>query len=96
MVFTLLMTPLLEEKNYLYKIKTSARQSIVAFYKFGTIGIGFDKEKDWNCNLPYTCSAEEIYKHIEHNKHPSAKKEDVVKAIERIQEAIKSRVNKLE
>lgn len=86
-----MMTPILSEDNFLYRVKTSCRQAIVGVHKFGTIGIGFNKESDWNCNLPYTCEAKEIYEHIKHNKHRSAKELDCIKAIKRIQEAIKTR-----
>lgn len=78
------MTPPISKNYWLYRIKLTKKQSILAFPKFGTIGIGFAREKDWNRNLPYTCGAEQIYKHIKYNKL-DAKKRDCVIAIESIQ-----------
>lgn len=42
--------------------------ALIAFPKFGTVGIGFEQEEDWNTNLPVSCDAVEIYDHIKHNK----------------------------
>jgi hypothetical protein len=48
-----------------------------------------EQEEDWNTNLPYTCDAEEIYSHIEHNKQDDTiSKEDCIKAIKMLQEVI--------
>jgi hypothetical protein len=65
---TILMTPDLNEDYWLFRIKLHREQSLVAFPKFNTIGIGFAVEKDWNTNLPYQCETREIYDHIKHNK----------------------------
>jgi hypothetical protein len=64
-------------------------QAVVAFPKFGLIAIGFQREKDWNTNLPSSLSAEEIYNHIKHNKTDTPKEEDCLGAIRMIQEHIK-------
>lgn len=85
---SLMMTPRLGEDYWAYRVVLSERQAIVGFPKFATIGIGFAVEEDWNTNLPYTCSADEIYKHIEHNKGDDAiTAEDCIAAIELIREA---------
>lgn len=62
-------TPPISESYWAYRVKLSNRQSVIGFPKFGTIGIGFAVEdEDWNTNLPYWCSVEEIFNHISHNK----------------------------
>lgn len=62
------------------------QQSQLAFPRFFTIGIGFAKEEDWNTNLPYSCSADEIYGHIKHNKlYKEITKEQCVEAISELQ-----------
>lgn len=83
-----LLTPAIEEDYWQYRVRLSDRQSIVGFPKFFTIGIGFAVEEDWNTNFPYTCTAEEIYDHIAHNKgDDSISREDCLAAIRMIQEA---------
>lgn len=65
----------------------------VAFPKFFTIGVGFQVEEDWNTNLPYTCDAEEIFNHIEHNRGDNTiSREACIEAIEVIQAAIRQMV----
>ena len=85
-----LLTPPIGEKYWAYKVALSEKQAIIGFPKFRTIGIGFQVGYyDWNTNLPYTCLAEEIYKHIIKNKgDKSIRKANCIKAIEMIQEAI--------
>lgn len=79
------MTPPINEDYWTYRVRVSARQSVVGFPKFGTVGIGFAVEDDWNTNLPYTCDADQIYEHIEHNKgDETITREDCVVAIEMI------------
>ena len=66
---SIMITPDIDENYWLFRVKVSENQAIVAFNKFNTIGIGFQIEaKDWNTNLPFLCSAEEIYEHIKVNK----------------------------
>jgi hypothetical protein len=63
-----MVTPPLGEDYWVFRIKLHKDQAIVAFPKFGTIGIGFAIEDDWNTNLPWDCETEEIYNHIKCNK----------------------------
>lgn len=63
----ILITPPVGENYWLFRVKVSKKQAIVGFPKFGTVGIGFAKETDWNTNLPYQCTTDEIYNHIKHN-----------------------------
>jgi len=65
---TVMLTPAIGEDYYIARVAVSKNQALVAFPKFFTIGIGFQKEKDWNTNLPYTGTAESIFDHIKHNK----------------------------
>jgi hypothetical protein len=86
----LMMTPPISEEYWTYRVRLSGRQAIVGFPKFGTVGIGFAEEEDWNTNLPYTCDAGQIYEHISHNKgDDSISREDCVTAIRMVQEAAK-------
>lgn len=86
----ILITPAVDEDYWLLRVPVSEHQAIVAFPKFGTIGIGFQHEEDWNTNLPYTNKAQKIFNHISHNKgDDSISDEDCIKAIEMLQEAIK-------
>jgi hypothetical protein len=84
----LMVTPTLGEDYWAYRVRLSGRQAIVGFPKFMTIGIGFAVEEDWNTNLPYTCSTEEIFNHISHNKGDDAIADDDVRnAISLIRDA---------
>jgi hypothetical protein len=85
----LLMTPPINEGYWAYRVRLSETQAIVGFPKFGTIGIGFAVEDDWNTNLPYQhCSAEAIFDHIKRNKgDDSIRDEDCLAAIQLVREA---------
>jgi len=86
----LMMTPPIDEDYWAYRVKLTDRQAIVGFPKFGTIGIGFAVEDDWNTNLPYSVETEQIFRHIAHNKgDDSISDEDVKTAIKMVQEAIR-------
>lgn len=51
-----------------FRVRLTERQSLVGFPKFGTIGVGFEEEEDWNTNLPYTANPERLADHISHNR----------------------------
>jgi len=79
------VTPPLDDTFWLARVVVSKDQAVVAFPKFGQIGIGFQHEdKDWNTNLPYTCYAEKIYNHIRINRR-SARREKCITAINALQ-----------
>jgi hypothetical protein len=83
------MTPPIKKEYWSYRVPLSEKQAVVAFPKFGTIGIGFQQEEDWNTNLPHCCSAKDIFDHIAHNKaDETISDNDCIKAIEMIQEEI--------
>jgi len=64
-----MVTPPLNENYWLLRVKVSDKQSVVAFPKFFTIGIGFQHEdEDWNTNLPWVLPSSEILNHIAVNK----------------------------
>ena len=85
----IMVTPPIDENYWVMRVPLSPDQAVVAFPKFGTFGIGFQKEEDWNTNLPYTCRTEEIYNHIEHNKGDATiTKERCTQAIRALQEAV--------
>ncbi len=83
-----LATPPIDGSYWRYRVKLSDRQAIVGFPKFGTIGIAFQSEEDCNTNLPFTCAADRIYRHIRVNQgDDSIEEETVLRAICMVQEA---------
>jgi hypothetical protein len=89
----MLLTPPVGGDYWKYRVMLSADQAIIGFPKFGTIGIGFAKEEDWNTNLPSACSTEKIWEHIKHNKgDDNIKDEDCIAAIKMIQDAVGDQV----
>ena len=64
----IMVTPPIDMNYWLFRVGVSDDRGIICFPKFGTFGIGFQFEEDWNTNLPYTCDTMEIYDHIKHNK----------------------------
>jgi hypothetical protein len=85
----LMVTPPIEKDFWTHRVKLDNGQAVIGFPKFFTIGIGFAEEQDWNTNLPWSSTAEDIYEHIKHNKKPSkATKATVIKAIKLIQEYV--------
>lgn len=83
-----MLTPPIGKEYWLFRVPLSDTQAIVAFPKFGTLGVGFQREKDWNTNLPYICNTQEIFDHISHNKGDDAITDsDCIAAIKLIQEA---------
>lgn len=86
----LMITPLVDEDYWLFRVKLYKDQALLAFPKFMTFGIGFAKEEDRNTNLPYQADKEEIYEHIKHNKkYDEISKEEIIEAIKMLQEACK-------
>lgn len=84
----MIMTPPINEGYWLFRVPVSDKQAVVAFPKFGTIGIGFQHEEDWNCNLPYSCGTDEIFNHIADNKGDESIPDERCKdAIRLLQEA---------
>lgn len=86
----IMVTPLCiaDDRFWYFRVKVSRKQAVIGFPKFGTIGIGFEKEEDWNTNLPYTSDAIKIYEHIRHNRL-GANRQKCIEAIRLIQEAAK-------
>jgi len=84
------VTPAIDEDYWLYRVRLTQTQAVVAFPKFGTIGIGFAVEEDWNTNLPWTTLAEKILDHIWHNAGPGVDYDDALDAIRLIQHGIEN------
>lgn len=85
----ILFTPPIDHDFWKYRVRLFEDQAIVGFPKFTSIGIGFAIEEDWNTNLPSSCDAEEILKHIWHNRrYVAIKKKRALKAIEMIKQAV--------
>jgi len=87
-----MMTPPINKDYWYFKVELFNDQSVVAFPKFGTMGVGFRYEDDdWNTNLPFIIDAKRIADHIWCNrKYEEIKKEDVIEAIKLIQTACKT------
>lgn len=87
-----LITPAIGGDFWLWRVAVSDKQAVVAFPKFGVIGIGFQTEgEDWNTNLPSGCSVIEIFEHIKCNKGDDRiPDERCLEAIKLLQEAIKA------
>ncbi|MCP4304694.1 MAG: hypothetical protein GY788_07425 [bacterium] len=86
----ILITPPIDEDYWALRVPVSNNQAIVTFPKFNTYGVGFQREEDWNTNLPYTCDAQEIFDHISHNKgDDNISDEGCIKAIEMLQAELK-------
>lgn len=87
---TVMMTPMIDEDYWVFRVKLHEDQAVVAFPKFSTMGIGFAQEEDWNTNLPYLCKTENICNHIWVNrKHKEITRPMVMKAIQMLQKASK-------
>ena len=86
-----MIPPSIGDKCYwLLRVRLTNEQAIIAFPKFRTIGIGFQKEEeDWNTNKIYNKAAEVIYDWIKCNKGDiSISSKDCIQAIKMIQKAI--------
>ena len=76
---TVMLSPIVNEGYWAYRVKLTETQAVVGFPKFTTIGIGFAREDaDWNTNLPYTEAPYDIVKHIWTNHGDSIPDDDVV------------------
>ena len=83
-----MMTPPLGGDYWTYRVVVAEGQAVVGFPKFGTLGIGFEVEEDWNTNLPYSCTPAGIFNHIKHNKgHELISDETCLRAIEMVRDA---------
>lgn len=51
-----------------YRVQLTDQQALIGFPKFGTIGVGFLVEEDWNSNLPYASRVSMVADHIGHNR----------------------------
>jgi hypothetical protein len=87
---TVLLTPPIGEDYWTYRVRVGDGQAIIGFPKYGTIGVGFAVEEDWNTNLPVPfASPEDVYEHIKHNKgDDSISDEDCIEAIRMITAAV--------
>lgn len=85
----MMLTPLVHDDYWSYRVKLSESQSVIGFPKFTTFGIGFAAEEDWNSNLNFVRPAEQIWQHIRHNKGDDAiADDDCREAIRMIQQQI--------
>ena len=91
-----MITPPLNQDYWLFRVPLFKDQAIVCFPKFVTIGIGFAiEDANWNTNLPYCFSPEQIYNHIRVNKkYDEISKADCIQAIAKIIEHCKAYMTK--
>jgi hypothetical protein len=90
----IMMTPPLDEDYWLFRVKLFEDQAILGFPKFGTIGIGFAQEEDWNTNLPSTCDTIQIFDHIKHNKqYEQISDEECIEAIRLVQKVAETAIH---
>jgi hypothetical protein len=82
-----LVNPTVGEGYWALRVQVAKTQAVIAFRKFGMFGIGFQKEKSYDCNLPWCCGTSEIYNCIACNR-ARANPEVCKKAIRLIQETI--------
>lgn len=61
------ITPPIGPDYWSYRVKLTEDQALLGFPKFGTIGVGFAREEDWNTNLPFWVPADTLWEHIKHN-----------------------------
>ena len=86
----IMFTPDISEDYWLMRVVLYKDQSIVAFPKFGMIGIGFAIESDWNTNLPYQTDTERLYNWIKRNKkYRAITKQTCLEGLKMLQEACK-------
>ena len=90
----IMFTPDIDENYWIMRVKVyhdkvnNKDQSIIAFPKFGLIGVGFAIESDWNTNLPYQTDTERLYKHIKVNKkYRAITKQTCLEGLKMLQEA---------
>lgn len=84
----ILLSPIVDEDYWRYRVVLSDSQAVLGFPKFDTCGIGFAREEDWNLNFPYWQSTEKVFNHIKRNKgDDNISDEDCLAAIRLIQEA---------
>jgi hypothetical protein len=87
----IMITPDINEDYWIMRVKLYKDQAIVAFPKFGLIGVGFAQESDWNTNLPYQTPTEILYQHIKRNKkYRAISKATCIEALKLLQEACKN------
>ena len=81
------ITPAIDDNYWISRVHLYKDQYVVLFPKFFTYGIGFAiEDNEWNVNLPYKHSAEEICNHIwDNHKYDEITKEQVIEAIKLLQ-----------
>jgi hypothetical protein len=86
----IMFTPAINKDYWIMRIKLYKNQALVAFPKFGLIGVGFAIESDWNTNLPYQTSPQRLYEHIKVNKkYDQLTRERCIEGLKLLQAACK-------
>ena len=87
----IMFTPSINSEYYIMRVVLYKDQALVAFPKFGLIGVGFAiEEGSWNTNLPYQVEAERLYRHIRCNKkYRAITKQMCLEGLKLLQDACK-------
>jgi hypothetical protein len=86
----IMFTPDIDKDYYIMKVNLYKDQALVAFPKFGLIGVGFALESDWNTNLPYQTDTERLYNWIKRNKkYRAITKQTCLEGLKMLQAACK-------
>jgi hypothetical protein len=84
-----IIAPIVNEGYWLYRIKLYKDQSLIAFPKIGTLGVGFSQEEDFNRNLPFSVPPKYLMAHIWINrKYKQITKKLILEAIEMLRTQI--------
>jgi hypothetical protein len=87
----IMFTPDIDKDYYIMKVNLYKDQALVAFPKFGLIGVGFALESDWNTNLPYQTDTERLYNWIKRNKkYRAITKQTCLEGLKLLQDACKN------
>ncbi len=85
-----MMTPsaIGEDDYWAFRVRLSETQAIISFPKFCTLGVGFQRETNWNTNLPCQSGVESLWRHIKQNKGDDAiSDEDCLRALKMVVDA---------
>lgn len=84
---SVMFSPPLDGEYWRVRVKVSRNQAVIGFPKFGTIGVGFQHEEDYNTNLPYSCCPLKLFDHIKRNRRKADRK-TCIEAISLITKAV--------
>lgn len=90
-----IMTPQLTPDYWTYRVALSNGNAIVAAPEFGTLGIRYQIEDEYNVTNRWDYTANEIEALIRRNRPANTTREEAMSAIRKIQGAIRADLRKL-